>query len=86
MIQVPPRTLTLSMHFRFRCLKKSTPAQPPRATQTEAASGLPPRCGVDQSESGEREIPAPTWALFRLRTGAISPTNIREVGNTARSS
>lgn len=27
-------------------------------------------------ESGEREIPAPTWALFRLRTGIISLSDL----------
>ena len=31
-------------------------------------------------ESGEREIPAPTWALFRLRTGLISLSQLDREG------
>lgn len=50
-------------------------------TQAEAASRalVTPRAWI-KYESGEREIPAPTWALFRLRTGVISLSDLdREV-------
>jgi len=30
-------------------------------------------------ESGERKIPAPTWALFRLRSGFISMSDLDNV-------
>lgn len=46
-------------------------------TQAEAASrALVSLRAWIKYESGEREIPAPTWALFRLRTGIISLSDL----------
>lgn len=42
-------------------------------TQAEAASrALVSLRAWIKYESGERAIPAPTWALFRLRTGLVT--------------
>lgn len=46
-------------------------------TQAEAAAlALVSLRAWIKYESGEREIPAPTWALFRVRTAIISLSDL----------